>query len=106
MVGSLCTATTCEGASPALNESSETATKRAIVALKTHKILDLRLAEVSDEGPFDCPRRDRITVVAIAPYISASEEVFRLIFPKNIDPVQELQLVAIKEIKRVIPRYL
>jgi len=70
--GSLCTATTCEGESPILKERSATATKRAIVALEIHKIRDERAAVVSEEGRFVDARRERIAVVSIATYISAT----------------------------------
>jgi hypothetical protein len=56
-----------------LNERSDMATKRAIVALEIHKILAERSAVVSDDGLFGCPWRVRIAVIPIATYISAWE---------------------------------
>ena len=78
-IGSLCTATTCDGVSPILNESSDTATKSAAVALVIHKILEDRSAVVSDEGRA-VPRFVRIAVVPIAHYISALRGLCLAIF--------------------------
>ena len=66
-----------------MNEMSATATKRAIVALEIHKILDERSAVVSEEGRFDVALRVCIAVVPIASYISATRGDFHSVFREN-----------------------
>ena len=79
-VGSLWVATMWEGQSPILKESSETATKRAIVALEIQRILDERSAVVSEDGRLPFPLRLCNADVPMAIYLSALHAFCLVIF--------------------------
>ena len=79
---------------------------RAITALEIHKILDLRSAEVNDEGPDKRRPCVRTAVVAIATYISALRGSFHLVFREIYVAILITQPVANKEFTQLISRYL
>ena len=81
-----------------MKERSDTATKRAIVALEIHKIRADRSAVVSKEGRFECPWRVRTAVVPIATYISAQWVICAPVFHENKLGRLYMQPVVIKGI--------